>query len=150
MPCKLTCAFNVFRREGHTGFGLVVWKNSGIHLDRGRGLSGGDAYQKGKWCFIFATCFTFASKDYAHLFLIKIKKQRNIKENSYREKQTKMVCCNYASNYAAVFCFYPGKASAVHRKAICTPQKIDKNIRLNHTHLTNFVYPYLQTVFLPL
>ena len=110
LPCKLTCAFNVFRCEGHTSFGLVVWKNSGIHLGRGRGLSGGDAYQKGKWCFIFATCFIFASKDYAHLFLIKIKKQRNIKENSYREKQLKMVCCNYASNYAAVFCFLSRKS----------------------------------------
>ena len=53
-------------------------------------------------------------------------------------------------NTRLLFVFYPGKASAVHSKVICTPQKIDKKIRLNHTHLTNFVYPYLQTVFLPL
>ena len=105
-----TLLTKAFRWEGHTGFGLVVWKNSGIHLGRGRGLSGGDAYQKGKWRFIFATCFTFASNDYAHLLLIKIKKQRNIKENSYREKQPKMVCCNYASNYADVFCFLSRKS----------------------------------------
>ena len=79
LPCKLTCAFNAFRCEGHTGFGLVVWKNSGIHLGRGRGLSRRRCISKRKMVFHFCNLFHICIKGLCSFIINKNKKTKKYK-----------------------------------------------------------------------